>query len=617
MPSRAQKKAMETRAIDEREHNIDRRSQVSGKDEVEHNQPKKRRAAPNAGVLLVGDSTRHGCLPATMLGGRWYTGKKVYVYTDFGGGVDKDEMPEQGAFREFVEELLGMTGEEAKDTARKLCTRCSLVGGRYFLHKGYAIFIVSAKDVVKTLEVTDNVEGISAIDYLFDLAKQNSELTSVAMVSLQELLKGSLSGGSVRPLITRQLDGQDRCLEVVQLRDVMVGSGGSIQTIRDVLEAFIFSEPLEDKPCALDSRNDQEEPCNAIFDGMWEQLEKASSSSKPRQRRWKSSIAGNHKSSSSSSKVTLSQASSAKEGAKRMPFVFDMETGDPDDVLTLLLMGSHPNIELRAVTVTPGSLEQIALVRWLLHQMDLAHVRLGAQDWPANARKPINLGTSFYKSFGRMPEGEPACERADLVLLECCDDSVTLVTGAALHNLGNALKHSGFHLGRWVAQGGFAGEGVVPRELQMDKFKGMEVCSTWNFCGNIPAAQAALASSVISRKICVSKNVCHSVNYDAEFHATLGAAAETEAKMSPKGRRAVVFHMIYKTMDDYLRHKPGGKKLHDPLALAVAIDESVCEMAEVEIYCQKGKWGSRLSTESNIFISIAYDVEKFVIALLR
>jgi pyrimidine-specific ribonucleoside hydrolase len=294
-----------------------------------------------------------------------------------------------------------------------------------------------------------------------------------------------------------------------------------------------------------------------------------------------------------------------------------METGDPDDVLTLLLMGSHPNIELRAVTVTPGSLEQIALVRWLLHQMDLAHVRLGAQDWPANAGKPMNLGTSFYKSFGRMPEGEPACERADLVLLECCDDSVTLVTGAALHNLGNALKHSGFHLGRWVAQGGFAGEGVVPRELQMDKFKGMEACSTWNFCGNIPAAQAALASSVISRKICVSKNVCHSVNYDAEFHATLGAAAEAEAKMSPKGRRAVVFQMIYKTMDAYLLHKPGGKKLHDPLALAVAIDESVCEMAEVEIYCQKGKWGSRLSTESNMFISIAYDAEKFVIALLR
>ena len=28
--------------------------------------------------------------------------------------------------------------------------------------------------------------------------------------------------------------------------------------------------------------------------------------------------------------------------------IFDMETGDPDDVLTLLLLASHPNVNLRA-----------------------------------------------------------------------------------------------------------------------------------------------------------------------------------------------------------------------------------------------------------------------------
>ena len=38
-----------------------------------------------------------------------------------------------------------------------------------------------------------------------------------------------------------------------------------------------------------------------------------------------------------------------------------------------------------------------------------------------------------------------------------------------LHNLGHALELPKFALGRWVAQGGFAGEGVVPSELQMEK----------------------------------------------------------------------------------------------------------------------------------------------------
>jgi len=208
------------------------------------------------------------------------------------------------------------------------------------------------------------------------------------------------------------------------------------------------------------------------------------------------------------------------------------------------------------------------------------------------------------------------CEQADQVLLECCDENVTLVTGGPLHNLAAALRMDGFQLGRWVAQGGFAGEGVVPAERQMDKFKGMEVCPTWNFCGNIPAAQAALASTAISRKVCVSKNVCHSVYYDMEWHQALGAAAAAAARNAPKARPAVALGMMHKAMDAYLRKKPGGKKLHDPLALATALDETVCELAEVQLFCQKGKWGSRLAPYSNTWISIAYDPVKFMKALL-
>ena len=43
--------------------------------------------------------------------------------------------------------------------------------------------------------------------------------------------------------------------------------------------------------------------------------------------------------------------------------VWDMETGDPDDYLTLLLLLGHPEVHLKAVTVTPGSPDQIGLVR--------------------------------------------------------------------------------------------------------------------------------------------------------------------------------------------------------------------------------------------------------------
>lgn len=610
----------------------------------------------NAGVMLVGRSVQHGDVPAVLLGGRFYTGKKEYRYTDFGGGVDRKqgESPQQGAFREFAEELLGQDEDEAKATAAKLCeaTTSALVGGRPFVHKNYVMFVVAAETVADTLELACSAAVGSAIDNLFVLAKRNAELTSVALVSIEEMVQRGLNGtGMVCPLRVRQLDGEDRSSEKIWLRALMVGTGGSIATIRDALEGYqasALSTPARRRQPRDSNRQTRPQHSNEEgsvgFAGINAEVRKgretgdkaitsdaveSSAAAAPRRLRWGRGYgakAEERSDSATSSVAPLApavaagpavQASNLSKCQQPTPYIFDMETGDPDDVLTLLFLASHPAVHLCAVTITPGSNEQVALVRWLLQQMGLTHVRLGAQAWPKNATTPVDLRSGFYKSFGRSLSGEPKCERADQVLLECCDKRVTLVTGGPLHNLGDALKMDGFLLGRLVAQGGFAGEGVVPRQEQMDKFKGKEVCRTWNFGGNIPAAQAALASAVIERKVCVSKNVCHSVYYDHQWHRALRAAAETEAKNAPASRRALAFGMMYNTMDQYLRQKPGGKKLHDPLALAVALDESVCTLAEVQLFCQKGQWGSRLLPGSNVWISVAYDAAKFQAVLLH
>merc|ERR1711924_143270 len=69
-------------------------------------------------------------------------------------------------------------------------------------------------------------------------------------------------------------------------------------------------------------------------------------------------------------------------------------------------------------------------------------------------------------------------------------------------------------------------------------------------------------------------------------------------------------------MDAYLKRQPGGKKLHDPLALAAAPDETVCQYSEVQMFVQKGQWGARPSLGSNTWISIDYDAQKFQKTLL-
>ncbi len=49
-----------------------------------------------------------------------------------------------------------------------------------------------------------------------------------------------------------------------------------------------------------------------------------------------------------------------KENMKQV--IFEMETSDPDDFMTLLWLADHPEIELLAVLITPGSKDQCQLL---------------------------------------------------------------------------------------------------------------------------------------------------------------------------------------------------------------------------------------------------------------
>ena len=115
--------------------------------------------------------------------------------------------------------------------------------------------------------------------------------------------------------------------------------------------------------------------------------------------------------------------------------VWDMETKDPDDFLALLLLLGHPAVRLKAVTVTPGSPQQVGLVRralaWFGRDLPVGAYNL---DHPKECVSPWH-----YEAYGPAEpsrDAEPGAE----VLLRCCDENTTLLTGAPLKNLGAALR---------------------------------------------------------------------------------------------------------------------------------------------------------------------------------
>lgn len=276
--------------------------------------------------------------------------------------------------------------------------------------------------------------------------------------------------------------------------------------------------------------------------------------------------------------------------------IFDMETQDPDDYLTLLMLLGHPLVRLKAVTITPGSPYQVGLVRRTLEEFGV-DIPVGAYD--ISHPKPC-VSKWHERAYGDLKPSYDAAP-AGMVLANQADEDCTLITGAPLKNLGEALKRDHFRLGRWVAQGGFAGQGVVPEHLQMDKFRGRITCPTFNFNGAPAAALEALKHPNIGPKWLVSKNVCHKVVYDRALHEQLTPLKDNSLSLS----------MIWKGMDHYLRRKEG-KKFHDPLAACCAIDPDIGEWAEVEMFRERGEWGAKPKTGSHTQIIIDYDHERFI-----
>lgn len=308
--------------------------------------------------------------------------------------------------------------------------------------------------------------------------------------------------------------------------------------------------------------------------------------------------------------------------------VWDMETGDPDDFLTLLLLLGHPEVNLIAVTVTPGGADQIAMVRWGLAQFGV--------DIPVGAyHDPMRLERDDLKQFQRVKErvsrwhykvfSEPErCYEALTaweVLRDHLGPETTLVTGAPLKNPGRLIAELKASppaetpaLGRWFCQGGFAGDNIVPPERRLPKFEGKITCPTYNLNGDPKGALRALATPWFSERRLVSKNVCHGVYYDQAMHDQLGAVLAEDSYALERTRLA--HQLIYKGMSVYLNKSPDGKKFHDPLAACCALNPEIGIWAEVEVYREKGQWGARPLEGSPTQIITGYNHELFVETLL-
>lgn len=285
----------------------------------------------------------------------------------------------------------------------------------------------------------------------------------------------------------------------------------------------------------------------------------------------------------------------------RVPLYFDIETSDPDDVVAVCILATHPRVDLLGVSVIPGSREQVGLLRHVLSVLGREDVRVAADTRKAKPEKSYVSG--FHRKWlGDWKDADPDETPTEaFARLSRERPPFVLLTGARLTNPHEALiALPDVTLSAWIGQGGFAGDSVVPPEHRLVKFVGRETCPTFNFGGDVSAAKFMLESKQVGFRYLVSKNVCHGVLYDDVFAARVAALPQRTAGLE----------LVHKGMSRYLREKGHGKALHDVLAAAVAISVSVCGFREVEVYRERGEWGSRLSP-GNTCISVSVDSQRF------
>ena len=281
-----------------------------------------------------------------------------------------------------------------------------------------------------------------------------------------------------------------------------------------------------------------------------------------------------------------------------MKIHFDMETNDPDDMMTLCWLAANPNIELCGVTVMPGTPAQLGLVKKVLKHCGCSDIPIGS--WKHEHEKECI--SAFHFDWLGKPEKSVTPNGLGFQIITTLlaqEPQLVILTGAPLKNFEPIA--TSISLNHWVTQGGFAGDNVVPEAYRLPKFMGRTTCPTFNFNGAPKTAMEMLENHKIKQRHLVSKNVCHGMIYNKEWHE----------RVAPYKDKTAGLELIYKGMDLYLQKSREGKKFHDPLAAVVALEPSVCEFREVKMFRQKGEWGAELMEGTNTFISIRADLEMF------
>jgi inosine-uridine nucleoside N-ribohydrolase len=271
---------------------------------------------------------------------------------------------------------------------------------------------------------------------------------------------------------------------------------------------------------------------------------------------------------------------------------------DPDDYFALLYLIST-GINIKAICISPGDPDQIAVARFLCEKLGV--------DCPIGAGKPDRDKSScsgFHTALLKR-HGAPLKAEADGLGKDIINDYYgsedDLFLCGPLNSVGKYLRMYPCRVHKKVTmQGGFLGYHLHTHDCpKLEKFIGKSEVPTFNLNGDKKGGEAFIKAPIEDRKF-VSKNVCHTIVYDTKIHKYV--------KSVPPNNFAS--QLLREGMDLYLEKHPEGKKFHDPSAAVCHLHPDVATWVRGDLYRKGGGWGTSVSDngKSQITAAINYDL---------
>lgn len=261
-----------------------------------------------------------------------------------------------------------------------------------------------------------------------------------------------------------------------------------------------------------------------------------------------------------------------------MDLIVETDVGhDPDDLFTLCYLLAA-GVDIRAVLVTPGDPDQVAIARFICERAGKSEIPIGVSHLDREKNSSGSIHHELLRKYNwplSASHDGPGVEIMEWVL-EDSPDAELLIIGPASTVGQYLLKHPNAKFERATMQGGFLPYSMYRPLMTQPKFEGKDEIATFNLNGDRTGGKAFLEANIEDRRM-VGKNICHNVVFYSEHLRMLRNLKHPAARLFEEAARM------------YFSHH-GDKKFHDPTAACLHLYPEIGTWYKGKTIQRRGGW---------------------------